>query len=224
MAESARTEAVLFDMDGTLLDSWDALIGAYHDATREVLGAPYPVERAEIDRLIQLRAKDAFPSLAGGDPEVAAQIEAAFAESYRSRAEQIRLYDGVTEMLRALRDEGLALGIATSKSRSRLVRDLEQTGIGEFLDVTICGDEVPAAKPDPAPIVATMDLLSVAPAATLYVGDGANDVMAAQAAGARAVGAGYGFHPAACRAAGPEYWIEAPADLPELVVAMRSAA
>ena len=155
----------MFDMDGTLLDSWQALLGAYHDATTEVLGAPFPVERAEIDQLIQLSARDAFPRLAGGDPELAKRIQAAFGESYRSRSEQIGLYDGVGEMLRALREQGLKLGIATSKSRVRLDRDLEQTGIGELLDATICGDEVPIAKPDPAPIHAIMELLGVEPAA-----------------------------------------------------------
>ena len=105
-----RIEAVMFDMDGTLLDSWEALLGAYHDATTEVLGAPFPVERADIDHLIQLSARDAFPRLAGGDPELAKRIQAAFGESYRSRSEQIQLYDGVGEMLRALREQGLKLG------------------------------------------------------------------------------------------------------------------
>ena len=147
----------MFDMDGTLLDSWDALLGAYQDATTEVLGTPFPVERADIDHLIQLSARDAFPALAGGDLELAKRIQAAFGESYRSRSGQISLYDGVKEMLVALRDQGLKLGIATSKSRVRLDPDLEQTGIGELLDATICGDEVPAAKPDPAPIVAIME-------------------------------------------------------------------
>jgi HAD superfamily hydrolase (TIGR01549 family) len=218
----ARVEAVLFDMDGTLLDSWDALVGAYRDATTEVLGAPFPVAREDLDRLIQLRARDAFPLLAGGDLELARRIEAAFAESYRSRADQISLYDGVHEMLRKLRAQGVLLGIVTSKSRARLDRDLAQTGIGELMDATICGDEVPVAKPDPAPVIAAMASLSVEAHSTLFVGDGANDVMAGRRAGARAVGVGYGFHPEACRAAGPEYWIEAPLELPDLVAGTRS--
>ena len=216
-------EAVMFDMDGTLLDSWDALLGAYQDATTEVLGKPFPVERADIDHLIQLSARDAFPALAGGDLELAKRIQAAFGESYRSRSAQIGLYDGVHEMLRALREQGLRLGIATSKSRVRLDSDLEQTGIGELLDATICGDEVPVAKPDPGPIVAIMDMLAVEPSASLYVGDGANDILAAHRAGVQAVGAGYGFHPRACRAAEPEHWIEEPQALPAVVATARGA-
>lgn len=217
-------DAVMFDMDGTLLNSWDALVGAYHDATRQVLGAPYPVEPEDVDRIIQMRARDAFPAIAGGDLALAARIEAAFGASYRARASQISLYDGVFEMLTELRDLGLRLGIATSKSRVRLDRDLQQTEIGELIDATICGDEVSVAKPDPAPIVAITEKLALPPARGLYVGDGANDVMAAQAAGVRAAGAGYGFHPAACRAAGPEFWIEQPRDLPALVASIRGGA
>jgi HAD superfamily hydrolase (TIGR01549 family) len=213
--------AVLFDMDGTLLNSWDALVGAYHDATTRVLGAPFPVEPEDVYRIIQMRARDAFPTIAGGNLEVAGRIEGAFGESYRSRADQIALYDGVVEMLTELRDLGVRLGIATSKSRVRLDRDLVQTGIADLIDATICGDEVPVAKPDPAPIVAILEKLSSPPAEAIYVGDGANDVLAARAAGVRAAGVGYGFHPADCRAAGPEFWIEQPRDLPPLVGAIR---
>ena len=68
-----------------------------------------------------------------------------------------------------------------------------------------------------------MELLGVEPAASLYVGDGANDVMAAHRAGVQAVGAGYGFHPRACRAAGPEHWIDEPLALPGVVAGARSA-
>ena len=119
-------------------------------------------------------------------------------------------------MLATLRDQGLALGVVTSKSRIRLDRDLDQNDIGALFEVTVCGDEVPAAKPDPAPIFAAIELLGTEPGRVVFVGDGANDVHAAHAAGTCAVGAGYGFHPEACRAAEPEHWIEAPLELPPL--------
>lgn len=216
--------AVLFDMDGTLLNSWDALLASYQDATREVLGVPAPTEPAEIDRIIQMRARESFPELAGGDLELADRIEAVFAERYRSRLPGIDLYDGVREMLLALRELGVSTAIATSKSRSRLERDLDNTGTVELFDATICGDEVPAAKPDPAPIVAILEILGVEPGEALFVGDGANDVAAGKAAGVPTVGVGYGFHPAACRAAGPDLWIDRPGELPDLVAATRNGA
>jgi HAD superfamily hydrolase (TIGR01509 family) len=217
MSESVGLAAVLFDMDGTLLDSRQALLGAFHDATTEVLGAPFPITREDADRIIQLSSRDVFPALAGGDEEIASQVEASFHRSYQTRTSELRLFSGVSEMLRALRDQSLALGVVTSKSRVRLDRDLEQNAISDLLDVSVCGDEVPIAKPDPAPIIAAMELLGAAPARVLFVGDGANDVLSAHAAGIRVVGAGYGFHPEACRAAGPDDWIEEPLDLLPLV-------
>lgn len=223
MPARRRLDAVLFDMDGTLLDSRRALLAAFHDATTEVLGAPFPVSREDADRVIQLSSRDVFPALAGGDETLAAEVEAAFHRSYRGRADELRLYPGVVELLLALRDEHLALGVVTSKSRIRLDRDLEQNGIRQLFDVTVCGDEVPVAKPDPGPILTALELLGAGPEGVLFVGDGANDVEAAHAAGARAVGAGYGFHPEACRAARPEHWIDAPHELLPLVVSMRAA-
>jgi HAD superfamily hydrolase (TIGR01509 family) len=223
MPDPAGVDVVLFDMDGTLLDSQQALLGAFRDATTEVLGAPFPIEREDADRVIQLSSKDVFPELAGGDREAAKRIEESFQRSYRGRTDELTLFPGVREMLAALHEEVDTLGVVTSKSRVRLDRDLEQNDIAHLLDVTVCGDEVPVAKPDPGPIIAAMEMLSVKPAGVLYVGDGANDVIAAHSAGIRVVGAGYGFHPEACRAAGPDHWIEAPIDLLRIVGSIRAA-
>jgi 2-phosphoglycolate phosphatase len=220
MSEDPGVDAVLFDMDGTLLDSWQALLGGYQDATTEVLGAPFPVQDEDVNHIIQLGARDVFLALAAGDPDAAVRIQAAFGDRYRARSAQIGLFAGVSDMLVALREQGRRLGVATSKSRARIDQDLEQTGIRHLLDAIVCGDEVPVAKPDPGPIIEAMKALSVESARAVYVGDGANDVLAARGAGTRAVGAGYGFHPEACRAAGPDYWIEAPSELPELVRAI----
>ena len=127
-------------------------------------------------------------------------------------------------MLRALREQGLKLGIATSKSRVRLDRDLEQTGIGELLDATICGDEVPIAKPDPAPIRRDHGAARRrAGRARCTWATAPTTSWPRSAAGVQAVGAGYGFHPRACRAAGPEHWIDEPLALPGVVAGARAA-
>jgi HAD superfamily hydrolase (TIGR01509 family) len=224
VAGFTELDAVLFDMDGTLLDSRQALLGAFHDATTEVLGAPFPTTKEDADRVIQLSAQDVFPALAGGDTLLAADVEAAFQRSYSGRAAELRLYPGVGEMLVALRADGLALGVVTSKSRIRLERDLVENGVHDLFEVTVCGDEVALAKPHPGPILMALEMLGTGAAGVLFVGDGANDVQAAHAAGTRAVGAGYGFHPEACRAAGPEHWIDSPRELHALVTSIREPA
>lgn len=210
-------DTVLFDMDGTLLDSRGALLGAFHDATLEVLGERYPVTREDADRIIQLSSKQVFSELAQGDRDKARDIEQAFHRSYGRRADDLLVYDGVPEMLATLRGDGLTLGIVTSKSRVRLERDLRHNGIASAFVVTVCGDEVEMPKPDPGPVRQAIERLGANPASVLFVGDGVNDVRAGQAAGVSVVGAGYGFHPIALRAAEPDHWIDSPLDLVTIV-------
>jgi phosphoglycolate phosphatase-like HAD superfamily hydrolase len=226
MTHGAPIDTVLFDMDGTLLDSRDALLRAYRDATWLVLGRRFPVDDADAARVIQLGTREVFVELAGGDRTLAIRVEWAFRALYNDRKAEIGLFPGVEPMLAGLRGEGLRLGVVTSKSRARIDQDLEQTGIRELLDTIVCGDEVLAAKPDPGPVIAAMHALSAQPGHVLFVGDGPQDVVAAHGAGTRAAGAGYGFHREACRAAGPDFWIEAPEELPSLVrtLGVRSSA
>jgi HAD superfamily hydrolase (TIGR01549 family) len=212
-------EAVMFDMDGTLVDSRAALVSSYRDASTAVLGNPHPTDEAELEEILKLRAVEAFPRIVGDDPERLAEFRAAFQEAYARHQEGLQVFPGLHDALQRLHDLGIRLGIATSKARARLDLDLERTGIGHFFDFTVSGDEVPAGKPAPDPIIAVASGLGVAVENGLYVGDGENDVIAAHAAGMRAAGVSFGFHPETCRAAGPEYFVDSYAELVDLVAA-----
>jgi HAD superfamily hydrolase (TIGR01549 family) len=214
-------EAVMFDMDGTLVDSRAALVRSYHDASAEVLGTTEPIPDAEMEEIIKLRAAEAFPRLVGDDPERLAQFSAAFQKAYARHQQNVEAFPGLHEALQRLHDLGIRLGIATSKARARLDLDLERTGIGKYFDFTVSGDEVPAGKPAPDPIIAVAAGLGVAVENGLYVGDGENDVIAAHAAGMRAAGVAFGFHPETCREAGPEYFVDSYEELVDVVAAAR---
>lgn len=211
---SAPIEAVIFDWDGTLVDSKRALVASFQETTTEVLGAPFPTEHEDIERLVQVRGQEAFAEIAAGDEELYARIESVFHRVYVAQQETIAPFPGALETLVRLRTAGKKLGVATSKARIRLDLEAERTGIGELLDVSVSGDEVTVAKPDPEPISAAIERLGVNPAATLYVGDGPNDVIAARAAGATPVAVSFGFHPEEARAAGPDHVID---ELGELI-------
>ena len=213
---SARIEAVVFDWDGTLVDSKQVLVSSFQETTREVLGEPFPTEHEDIERMIQVRGQEAFAEIAAGDPELYERIEAVFHRVYVERQKRIEPFPGALETLRALRAAGHKLGVATSKARSRLDIEAERTGIGELLDVSVSGDEVQVAKPDPESVAAAIAALGADPAASLYVGDGPNDVIAAKAAGAIPVAVSFGFHPAEARAAGPTHTIDSLAELVDL--------
>jgi HAD superfamily hydrolase (TIGR01509 family) len=212
----APIEAVVFDWDGTLVDSKRALVASFQEMTTEVLGEPFPTEHADIERLIQVRGQEAFAEIAGGDQALYERIETVFHRVYVEQQRQIRPFPGTLETLRRLRDAPQAIGVATSKARIRLDLEAERTGIGELLDVSISGDEVAVAKPDPESVSEAIRRLGADPAATLYVGDGPNDVLAARGAGAIAVAVSFGFHPEEARAAGPDHVIDDLAELVEL--------
>ncbi len=207
-------EAVVFDWDGTLVDSKRALLASFQETTQEVLGAPFPTEPEDVERIVQVRGQEAFEEIAAGDRALYERIERVFHRVYVEQMEAIEPFPGVLETIAALRAAGHRIGVATSKSRARLDLEAERTGIGELLDVSISGDEVKLAKPDPESVAEAIRRLGADPAASLYVGDGPNDVRAARGAGAIAVAVSFGFHPEEARAEGPDHVID---EFPQLL-------
>jgi HAD superfamily hydrolase (TIGR01509 family) len=216
MSPRQPVEAVVFDWDGTLVDSKRALVASFQETTREVLGEPFPTEEADIERIVQVRGQEAFEEIAGGDPALFERIDSVFHRVYVEQQAAIEPFPGAVETIERLRAAGQRIGVATSKARIRLDLEAERTGIGALLDVSISGDEVKVAKPDPESVAEAIRRLGVSPAATLYVGDGPNDVRAARAAGAIAVAVSFGFHPAEARAENPDHLIDALSELVEL--------
>lgn len=205
---SESIEAVVFDWDGTLVDSKRALVASYHATTTEVLGHPFPTAAADIEEIVQMRGKESFDLIAGGNRELSERIATVFHRHYTEQQRSTLPFPGALETLASLRAAGLGIGVATSKARIRLDLEAERTGIGALVDESISGDEVEQAKPDPEPVTEVIRRLGTSPARTLYVGDGPNDVLAAHRAGAIAVAVSFGFHPAQALAAGPEHVID----------------
>lgn len=205
--------AVVFDWDGTLMDSKSAIVATYRAVTAELLGRAHPDTPEEIDHVVQLRAQDAIAELIPDDAALRDSFAARFHEVHVANQAACEPFQGCLELLAALRERGLGIGVATSKARSRMELDADRTGLGRHVDVAVTGDDVELAKPDPASVVAAITALGVAPAEALYVGDGPNDVRAGRAAGARTVGVAYGFHPAEMRAARPDVVVERPVDV-----------
>lgn len=221
MNDTAPVEAVMFDMDGTLVNSRAAIERSYHDASTQVLGEPRPTDADEMEEILKLRGSEAFPLIVGDDPDQLAAFRSAFQDAYATHGAAADGFPGLTDGLQRLSGMGVALGIATSKARARLDLDLERLGIAHYFAFTVSGDEVPHGKPAPDPIFAVAAGLGVSPEHGLYVGDGENDIKAAHAAGMRAVGVGFGFHPEACRAENPDYFVDSYDELADLVDSLR---
>jgi len=206
-------EAVLFDWDGTLMDTKDVLLRTYRDASTELYGEPYPTDPETIEALLQLRAQEAFMVVARDDAERATRVKELFAAAYARHQSAAKAFDGVPEALRALVDLGVRVGVATSKARERFEADAGRAGVLDLFAVTVTGEDVSAAKPDPEPVRKAVEALGLRPEQCFYVGDGPNDVLAARGAGTVTVGVEYGFHPVELAAAVPDVMVATPGQI-----------
>ena len=190
---------VIFDCDGTLVDSQHAICAAMEHAFR-MAQLPIPT-RADILDLVGLSLPQTFAVLAAAYP---VEIRAALAEHYRSdfpaKREQAMLHDplfpGIRDVVTALegRDDVL-LGIATGKSKRGVARLLDREGWQRHFFTIQTADDHPS-KPHPSMIVRAMAESGAEPAATIMVGDTSYDMEMACSAGVRAIGVGWGYHTA----------------------------
>jgi pyrophosphatase PpaX len=109
-------------------------------------------------------------------------------------ADQVDTFDGVTEMLMRLRDDGCRLGIVTSKLRATVDIVLDQISYGPAFEVIVTAEETERHKPDPDPILLALERMRVGPDAAIYVGDSPYDILAARAAGVASGAATWGIH------------------------------
>lgn len=194
---------LVFDWDGTLMDSTMAIVRAAQGAIAD-LGLPARSDD-DIREIIGLGLRESWETLF---PELGADAYEDFVDSYRDHfllreRARSRLYPGVREVLVVLRERGWRLAVATGKSRRGLDHDLEVTGLGELFHATRTADET-RSKPHPEMLLNLMAHLGFGPEQTLMVGDTEFDLRMARAAGATAVAVTWGAHPESrLRAHGP---------------------
>jgi pyrophosphatase PpaX len=192
---SMRHPVVLFDLDGTLIDSGAIIVASMRHAATTVLGREIPDE--------QLKA-------AVGGPGLVAQMRALdesrvdeLVDAYRAHNEPLHAdlepCAGIEDALRVLRAEGRRLGIVTAKRHATVRLAFEVIrGLEDFFDVVVGADDTERHKPHPDPILVALDRLGARPEDAAYVGDSPFDVAAAKAAGVTAVAVAWGgIHTAA---------------------------
>lgn len=193
MAE--RFELIVFDWDGTLMDSAGAIVSAIIAACQD-LDLPVPTE-ARARHVIGLGLHDA---LAHAVPDLPEHHYPRMVERYRhhflSADHELSLFPGAFDMIEWLAGEGRMLAVATGKSRTGLDRALAHTGLGSFFHSTRCADEC-FSKPHPAMLEEIMAELGVAPARVLMVGDTTHDLHMARNAGVAGLAVSFGAHPRA---------------------------
>lgn len=182
-------KAVLFDLDGTLIDSTEAIVDCFYH-TFDVLGAPLP-ERQQIVSTISLTLEHQFSLLIDHDPYECARI---YREKYfRVAPEMTLLHGGAQTILERCGRRGYQMGFVTSKLRQASELLLNHLGVLHHFSVRIGPDDVDQPKPHPEPILKALDLLALRPVDAIYLGDTPLDVRASQAAGVRCVALTTGY-------------------------------
>ncbi|MBS7661212.1 HAD-IA family hydrolase [Pseudomonas lalucatii] len=202
-------QLLIFDWDGTLVDSIGRIVEAMHRAA-DACG----LERRSdlrVKGIIGLGLPEAISSLYPqlDEPCLVERFRRCYSEQYlRLESEPSALFPGVAEALEAFRAAGYGLAVATGKGRHGLHRVLEQRGWLNYFDTTRCADES-ASKPDPLMLEQILAHCGVCASRALMVGDSAFDLLMAQRAGMDAVAVGYGAQPlSALRRYAPKLAIE----------------
>lgn len=187
-----RYELIVFDWDGTLMDSAAMIVDSVQAAARDLGLEPPSEQRAR--HIIGLGLGDALRHALPDLPEDHyPELVERYRHHYLSRDHQLVLFTGADELIRQLAEDGYLLSVATGKSRAGLDRALAHTGLGELFHGSRCADEC-HSKPHPQMIEELMAEFAVPPEQTLMIGDTTHDLLMAHNAGVDAVAVSYGAH------------------------------
>ena len=189
-----KFDLLVFDWDGTLLDSTGAIVEAVQAACRDLAQPEPSAEHAR--QVIGLGLADALRhSVPGLHEDQFPQMVERYKYHYLSRDHELRLFDGVGALIAQLHAAGFLLAVATGKSRRGLDRSLAQSGLGVYFSASRCADEC-FSKPHPQMLDELMAEFAVPPERTLMVGDTTHDLQMAINAGVAGLAVGYGAHSA----------------------------
>ena len=188
-----KYELVIFDWDGTLMDSTRLIARSLQSACRDV-GIAVPSEEDALF-VIGLNIEDTFRRVAPDlDPEGRQRVAERYRFHFLANEHEAPLYDGVREMLAELHGSGRRLAVATGKARRGLERALDTTGLRRWFEATRCADEG-FAKPHPDMLLMLLEITGVDPRRALMVGDTTHDLEMARNARVAALAVASGTQP-----------------------------
>jgi pyrophosphatase PpaX len=193
MATPVRFRIVLFDLDGTLIDSGPIIIASMQHAVRTVLGREAPRE----ELAVTIGGQGIVAQMQAIDVEHADALLEAYKEHNDGLHETLEAFDELLELLPALKAEGRKIGIVTAKRHRTVDLALGRfPALAEMLDVVVAHEDTERHKPDPDPVLLAVEKVGGTPEEAVYVGDSPFDIGAAKAAGVFAVAVGWGgIHP-----------------------------
>jgi pyrophosphatase PpaX len=183
-----RFPVVLFDLDGTLVDSGAVILASFHHATETVLNRRVSDEQI----LAQVGGTNLETQMALLDPDRVDELVEVYRAHNDPSYDSLACFAGIVEVLGALKRDGRRLGVVTAKRRPTVERVFAGAGIGEYFDVVVGSDSTTRHKPDPEPILHALAELGAQAGEAAYVGDSPFDMAAARAAGVYGVAVAWG--------------------------------
>jgi pyrophosphatase PpaX len=183
-----RYPVVLFDLDGTVVDSGGIILASMRHATQTVLGREFSDE----ELLANVGGPGLEAQMEALGPGRTAELVRVYREHNEPLHETLEGFGGVEPALEQLRDRGQRLGIVTAKRRATVELAFARLPLAHLFEVVVGGDETQRHKPDPEPLLLALDRLAAAPGQAAYVGDSPYDMQAARAGGLFAVGVTWG--------------------------------
>lgn len=206
-----RFPVVLFDLDGTVIDSGAIILASMRHAAKEVLGE----EPSDELLMAAVGGPGLEAQMRALSPDLAEELVRVYRAHNEPLHDGISSFAGMEDVLVRLKDEGRRLGIVTAKRRETVELAFARVPIRHLFETVVGGDETKGHKPDPEPLLLAAARLNVEPGSCAYVGDSPFDIRAAKAAGMYAVGVTWGgIHDRErLEPEEPDVLVETPADL-----------
>ena len=212
-----KNSAILFDLDGTLLNSGLTFHKIVNQLKKEINQEEVPFEKVRkySSRGASLILKNSFPE---ADEAQLEDLKKSFLERYfEFMLDDICLYDGVVELIDFLANESIPWGIVTNKSEKYTRPIIEKLKWHELTNAVICPENVSKAKPDPEGIIKALNLLNASNSESYYVGDHKRDIETGKNANVKTVACTYGFHETDPHSWQADYIINEPIELKNVI-------
>lgn len=184
-----KYSVMVFDVDGTLIDTEEAILLSLQHMLLRVTGRLYPVE--ELYFALGITGAEALRRLQIADTDKAMAMWLAYMERY---AYLQKPFEGIADVINWLKEMGVRLGIVTSRTREEFDKSVAKYSFVNSFETIICADDTKKHKPDAQPMLALIERMKVSPARTLYIGDSEYDMQCAKGAGVDSALALWGAH------------------------------
>jgi pyrophosphatase PpaX len=183
-----RFPVVLFDFDGTIVDSGGIILASMRHATRTVLARDY----TDHELMANVGGPGLEAQMLAIAPDQAEELVRVYREHNEAIHDELESCPGMEDALQTLQEQGRRLGIVTAKRHRTVQLAFEHLPLSQYFDTIVAGDDTRVHKPHPDPILLALERLAATPDEAAYVGDSPYDMQAAQAASVHAIGVTWG--------------------------------